>query len=475
MTIVAEYYGRNGAWESMTGSGVIDPRGDETSSASRPVAAFTTSPTSPAQEGTEITFDGSASSDADTYEWDDAGDINDPQAFGTSPLGTGQVITYTWNSAGTRVPRLRVTNEAGADDTSQEFVVTSSTTAASWQDAWDTNNQVIIDNWYAANTGFEAYYDTGLGRTLQASDLTEVGTFTTSSDGQVVEKLVFTGQVNIDHNDVTIRGCRFDQAGASGSAVMDQPAGQRFTIEYCTFRGVTTGDDNRSLYVNGPNEFTVRFCQWSRDEKVGSAAMRFEQAQGQGEGINVEYCYISGVGGGGTSRATAISQRCDTAPHNNVSIYRCNIRGRGSACITMYNRSFSSTPDAIMSNINWRECLFNTLDRDFADVESKWYNKELGTIYATRFGQQSTDGQETLDVENCSVVDCKWGRWSYPPTGSNAPFLRDWPSEKGNIWTGNRFLTPGVGGIREAPEDFNLGNREGWFWDATNQTWAYPA
>ncbi|MGH8950147.1 MAG: hypothetical protein ACRDX9_01870, partial [Acidimicrobiia bacterium] len=51
-----------------------------------------------------------------------------------------------------------------------------------------------------ANTGWQ-----GLGLTL--GQLTPSGSITTSSNGQVIEGLDISGQVNINHDNVTVRGC----------------------------------------------------------------------------------------------------------------------------------------------------------------------------------------------------------------------------------------------------------------------------
>lgn len=77
-----------------------------------PVASFTYSPSEPVT-GQVVTFDGSRSTCASTpctYAWSDDG--SDGSGGTNWPLGTGPVLTFTFNGAGTKYVRLTVT---GAD------------------------------------------------------------------------------------------------------------------------------------------------------------------------------------------------------------------------------------------------------------------------------------------------------------------------------------------------------------------------
>lgn len=64
------------------------------------------------------------------------------------------------------------------------------------------------------NTGYTAYYDNTLGRNLQLSDLQVISGVHYVSDyvsaGGTLTKKHFTGSVIIDVNNVTLRGCLFD-------------------------------------------------------------------------------------------------------------------------------------------------------------------------------------------------------------------------------------------------------------------------
>ena len=86
-----------------------------------------------------------------------------------------------------------------------------------------------------ANTGYTAYYDSGLGRNLQLSDLTVVtGTHWVSdfiSPGGTLTKRHFTGDLIIDIDNVTLRGCLFDNP-VSGYLNGSHASG--WTLDYCT-------------------------------------------------------------------------------------------------------------------------------------------------------------------------------------------------------------------------------------------------
>jgi hypothetical protein len=79
----------------------------------QPVAAFVASPTAPVT-GETVTFDASSSTCADTpctYAWVDDG--NDGPAGGQWPLGSGRILTFTFQGAGIKYVRLTVTDADG--------------------------------------------------------------------------------------------------------------------------------------------------------------------------------------------------------------------------------------------------------------------------------------------------------------------------------------------------------------------------
>ena len=91
-----------------------------------PAASFTFSPSEPVT-GEVVTFDGSRSTCASTpcaYVWSDDG----PDGPGGTSwrLGTGQVLTFTFHSAGTKHVRLRVTDAWGRTSTTEQDVTVAS-------------------------------------------------------------------------------------------------------------------------------------------------------------------------------------------------------------------------------------------------------------------------------------------------------------------------------------------------------------
>jgi hypothetical protein len=84
------------------------------------VAAFSFSPSSP-MTGQVVAFDGSGSSCGAapcSYSWAD-----DPPSGGSWPLGTGQMITFTFTGAGTKYVTLTVTDALGRTATVEHDVV----------------------------------------------------------------------------------------------------------------------------------------------------------------------------------------------------------------------------------------------------------------------------------------------------------------------------------------------------------------
>jgi hypothetical protein len=121
-----------------------------------PVATFGYSPTDPTS-GTTVTFDASASADADgaiqTYEWD----VDDDDSYEK----TGQTVTHVFPSSGDQTVTLRVTDDAGATAMTSQTVPVSdggSSLPSSLQ-RFDTNVQAgiqadeIVDAIVAYNNG----------------------------------------------------------------------------------------------------------------------------------------------------------------------------------------------------------------------------------------------------------------------------------------------------------------------------------
>jgi hypothetical protein len=89
-------------------------------------ASFTYSPSEPVT-GQVVTFDGSRSTCASTpcaYVWSDDGP--DGPAGTSWPLGTGQVLIFTFHRAGTKYVRLTVTDALGRTSTTEQDVTVAS-------------------------------------------------------------------------------------------------------------------------------------------------------------------------------------------------------------------------------------------------------------------------------------------------------------------------------------------------------------
>ena len=101
---------------------------------------------------------------------------------------------------------------------------------AGWEDVVASRDIEEVREWYSINTGHEA-----LG--LSVGDLTPVGSFTTSHNGQVVEGLNILGGLNYAHSNVVVRGCRI-RRGSTYGVRYNPTSGATYlnnTLEYCTF------------------------------------------------------------------------------------------------------------------------------------------------------------------------------------------------------------------------------------------------
>jgi hypothetical protein len=85
-----------------------------------------------------------------------------------------------------------------------------------------------------ANTGIAA-----LG--LVPGDLTPSGSVTTSSNGQIIEGRLISGQVNVNHHDVTIRGCRVLNPGFHAIKVNNSAGG--LLVAFCETEGTSPGNN----------------------------------------------------------------------------------------------------------------------------------------------------------------------------------------------------------------------------------------
>jgi hypothetical protein len=108
----------------------------------------------------------------------------------------------------------------------------------------------------------------GLG--LVPGDLTPSGSISTSSDGQVIEGKDVSGSIQVNHHNVTIRGCRITAPVSVHAIKANYRAGTQIgvgglLVEYCEMRGPITGSNGHGFNAirntsptHGPN--TIRRC-----------------------------------------------------------------------------------------------------------------------------------------------------------------------------------------------------------------------
>jgi hypothetical protein len=97
--------------------------------------------------------------------------------------------------------------------------------------------------------------NTGLaGAGLDLSDLDPSGSVTTNFNEQVIEGRNITGQVNVNHHDVTFRYCRIPNLGFHAFKVNNSAGG--LLLEYCETQGTQPG--NNADAVNQTTNATPR-------------------------------------------------------------------------------------------------------------------------------------------------------------------------------------------------------------------------
>jgi hypothetical protein len=100
------------------------------------------------------------------------------------------------------------------------------------------------------NTGYLNYFDPTLGRKLKLSDLTAVGSMSSTSNNQIIERLHINGQLKIQHNGVIVRGCLIEKTNGDGKngveyGITDHNFGltAAWTMTYCTLIGHPTAGE----------------------------------------------------------------------------------------------------------------------------------------------------------------------------------------------------------------------------------------
>lgn len=164
----------------------------------------------------------------------------------------------------------------------------------------------------AANTGYTAYFDPGLGRNLQLSDLTVISGTRWVSDfiatGGTMTKCRFTGTLIIDIDAVTLRGCLFDNPVGG---YLNGTHASGWTLDYCTIDPQTVGD--QAIYYQG---YTANRCYL-----VGCS----DGAKTNGDNTIIRESYIRVRSQDSGDHNDGIQ---NVGGNGNVTIERCNIDAR---------------------------------------------------------------------------------------------------------------------------------------------------
>jgi hypothetical protein len=156
-----------------------------------------------------------------------------------------------------------------------------------------------------AMVGHTAYYDSTLGRNLTDSDLT-AGPTSTSSDGQVIYAKKITGGIDINHNNVTLRGCwivgEIDNNGTS------------LVLDHCEIggRGNVDSDGTRGIGVS-----------WSDYSATRCYVHNFiDGFRGNGN-VTITECYVDGQE---FTDPTGHHDSIQITEGSNITILRCNFQ-----------------------------------------------------------------------------------------------------------------------------------------------------
>lgn len=170
-----------------------------------------------------------------------------------------------------------------------------------------------------ANTGYTAYFDTGLGRNLQLGDLTVIsgthnltdftagGTGGTSGSPKVLYGYHFTGTVKFDQPWITLRGCLLDNP--TTSQVLGVHNVGAF-LDYCTISPATVGDECMHYESWSANRCYFRGC--SDGAKINGGLVP----------MNITECYIRDTSQSAVDHNDTLQNVGGTGT---VTVARCNL------------------------------------------------------------------------------------------------------------------------------------------------------
>lgn len=253
----------------------------------------------------------------------------------------------------------------------------------------------------AHNTGPTAYFDPDLGRTLTYEDLEPSDSVTTTHDGQVIEKLDIEGNVQIAHDNVTVRAVRIRDNGQRYSiSYADDSDAEGALVEYVEIDGQGSTDSIGVLLEN----FTLRRSQ-IYGQRTG--------VQFRSDSV-IEENYVHSQATDSETHNTAMSIHGGS----HVAVLDNNLEGSTSSALSLYPR-LAPLEDIL--------------------VEGNLFN---GGSYCTYAGD--TDNHEYRD-ENRGIryIGNLFGTSLHPECGEYGPVAAFDSDQPGNEWRGNTWLDTG--------------------------------
>jgi hypothetical protein len=290
--------------------------------------------------------------------------------------------------------------ESNEEASDPEPVLDSPVAPTSWQAAIDTKDYSSIRAWYRAHTGIAA-----VG--LRDSDLTPSGNVSTTRDGQVIEGLLVTGRISVEHDNVTIRNTKVVNAG--NVRAVDVPWSARDRVTRVNLENVSL------IGTGGASEY------------VQAVAGTYIGASKRGSpGVQAKRVYINGFGGG----FRLSSHGGDAVEYSMVE----NIRTHSGSHNT--GLSFNGGDGKVVLR-NWIEGSTSSamsLYPDHAPVTNFTARGNVfdGGGYSVYAGYSKTYKDENHGLR---FLDNLFSRnhWFGPKTNWN-------PSQPGNEWSGNRYI-----------------------------------
>jgi hypothetical protein len=207
-----------------------------------------------------------------------------------------------------------------------------------------------------ATTGFR-------GAGVSEASLTPSGSITTSTDGQVIDRMDITGGITVRHNNVTIRNSRINYTGDYGVRVetVNGVCPQGTVIQYVEIDGTNAAEYHSPGYDGG--------CGYSFDHVYLHDAGRAIHLYGSSVVTN-SYLVNDTYGPSGAHREPLLMYGSNKVIRNNVLI--CDVpQGGCSAALAIYGQVYP--PRDILVEGNWMAataayCAYGGATHDYADV-----------------------------------------------------------------------------------------------------------